>query len=59
MHISQKNIGPTTDTFIYYLWYSLITQTTVGYMGLIDTHGQNIPWAQNHFWPYKIINYTR
>ena len=30
-----KNNGPPSDPLHYYFWFSLITQTTVGYEGIV------------------------
>ena len=35
--IPKKYYSWEASPFYYYLWYSLITQTTVGYGGVIDT----------------------
>lgn len=53
---SKDNI----DSLLYYLWFSLITQTTVGYTGLLNEHtGLSVPWSKIHYRSYKIINITQ
>lgn len=44
------------NTFIYYLWFSLITQTTVGYTGIINTSGVSEPFSKIPFWTFKLLN---
>lgn len=46
------------DTFWYYLWYSLITQTTVGYGGVLNNKGTSIPIIDLDY-PFKILNYLQ
>ena len=47
----------SVNSFIYYLWFSLITQTTVGYSWILNEKtGQSIPFSQIHERTYKIIN---
>jgi len=48
------------DSIIYYLWFSLITQTTVGYSGLLNERtGTLVPWSKIHYRTYKVINITQ
>jgi hypothetical protein len=48
------------DSIIYYLWFSLITQTTVGYGGLLNERtGASVPWSKIHYRTYKVINITQ
>ncbi len=44
--------------FMYFLWYSLITQTTVGYGGVLNNKGASIPITDldNAF---KVLNYIQ
>lgn len=45
------------DSILYYLWFSLVTQTTVGYAGLLNERtGLSIPWSKINYRTYKIIN---
>ena len=45
------------NSLIYYLWFSLITQTTVGYSGLLNERtGLSVPWNKIHYRSYKVIN---
>ena len=46
-----------SNDFIYYLWFSLITQSTIGYGGLINGNtGENIPFSKIYYRPFKILN---
>jgi len=48
------------NTLLYYLWFSLITQTTVGYTGVLNERtGLSVPWSKIHYRTYKIINITQ
>ena len=55
----EKNYKFTNDTsndLLYYIWFSLITQTTLGYTGLINEKtGINIPFSKG-FNSFKILN---
>ena len=55
----STNNGPPPDLFIYYLWYSLITQTTVGYGGVIAADGSNEAFTKIKSVPYKILNISQ
>ena len=45
------------NSLLYYLWFSLITQTTVGYSGIINERtGISVPWNKIHYRTYKVIN---
>jgi hypothetical protein len=47
----------TVNDILYYLWFSLITQTTVGYSGLINERtNQFVLWSKINYRTYKIIN---
>ena len=49
-----------TNELLYYLWFSLITQTTVGYSGILnEKSGTSVPWSKLHYRTYKIINITQ
>lgn len=54
MH-SGKGDGKV-DSLLYYMWYSLITQTTVGYGGVIDSKGNTVPFSKEQFWTFKLLN---
>lgn len=41
--------------FPYYLWFSLITQTTVGYGGVRGGHGQVVPHS-NLTYTFQLLN---
>jgi hypothetical protein len=48
------------NSLLYYLWFSLITQTTVGYSGLvIERTNEVVPWNKINYRTYKIINLTQ
>ena len=45
------------NTLLYYLWFSLLTQSTVGYSGLLNERtGIAMPWNKIHYRTYKVIN---
>jgi len=45
------------NDILYYLWFSLITQTTVGYSGLINERTSKVvPWNKINYRTYKVIN---
>ena len=42
---------------IYYIWFSLITQTTLGYTGILNEEtGLNIPFSKLDYNSYKLLN---
>ena len=43
----------------YYLWFSTITQTTVGYAGLIDSEGNSIPFEKNNSNSFIFLNFVQ
>ena len=48
------------NNIFYYLWFSLITQTTVGYSGLVNERtNEVVPWNKINYKTYKIINVTQ
>jgi len=48
------------NSLLYYLWFSLITQTTVGYTGILNERtGLTVPWSNIHYRTYKIFNITQ
>lgn len=53
-----KGIPPTNSLF-YWLWFSAITQTTIGYSGPASQSGVTITFAKNHNLLFKIINLTQ
>lgn len=55
-HIGLGETHPPADSLIYWLWFSLVTQTTVGYSGSQTTTGTNIPFAKITNHAYKAIN---
>ena len=45
------------NDFLYYLWWSLVTQTTVGYAGLLNEKtGENIPFSKMEYRSFKGLN---
>ena len=50
-----KNEGPP-DPFQYYIWFSLITQTTVGYAGLLRADGSRENFILVKSLPFKLFN---
>ena len=46
----------TLKPFIYYLWFSLITQTTVGYTGIISQNNKRVSFNEIRSIPFKILN---
>ena len=50
--ISASKIKP----FIYYLWFSLITQSTVGYTGLITKYNKEGSFNNIRSIPFKFFN---
>lgn len=48
------------NNILYYLWFSLITQTTVGYSDIINEKtSQPLLWNKINYRTYKIINVTQ
>ena len=47
------------NPYYYWLWHSLVTQTTVGYTGLISEKGNNISILKLHSNIYKLLNFTQ
>jgi hypothetical protein len=48
------------NNIFYYLWFSLITQSTVGYSGLVNERtNEVVPWNKINYRTYKIINITQ
>lgn len=48
--------SPNVDGFYYWLWFSALTQTTVGYSGPLTSKGVSIPFDQIPNNVYKFIN---
>lgn len=42
--------------FYYWLWFSALTQTTVGYSGPVTPKGENVPFEQIPNRIYKFLN---
>lgn len=53
----HKGDNDKSNSLIYYMWFSLITQTTLGYTGLLNERtGINIPFSKISYNSFKIIN---
>lgn len=48
--------SPNIDDFYYWLWFSALTQTTVGYSGPITPKGVSIPFDKIPNRVYKVLN---
>ncbi len=64
LYLVDKNKHQSKDdkvnSIYYYLWFSLITQSTVGYSGILNEEtGQNIPFSKIHEIPYRVFNVTQ
>ena len=46
----------TLKPFLYYIWFSLITQTTIGYGGIISKDGNHQDFLNIRSIPFKILN---
>jgi hypothetical protein len=51
-----KNNEKEADSFNYYLWFSLITQTTVGYSGIVKPDGSSLSYTAMNSVPFKLLN---
>lgn len=51
--------SPPAVSFQYYLWYSLITQTTVGYGGMLLANGDSVPYQKITEVPLKVLNFIQ
>ena len=47
------------NSFYYYLWHSLVTQTTVGYANLLNNKGEKIIILHGEHINYLIINMSQ
>jgi hypothetical protein len=58
--VKYKLGGKITDLtfngFIYYLWLSFITQTTVGYIKITDSHGKTVSFVFLKSKLYKLLS---
>ena len=57
--LSTNYYSNQANDFIYYLWFSLITQSTLGYAGLINGRGQNIPFNNINSNLFIILNFLQ
>ena len=44
------------NSLSYYLWFSIMTQTTVGYNWLLTAKGDSIAFQHFDFWTFKVLN---
>jgi len=56
LYLGHYNNVTRVEPFYYWFWHSLITQTTVGYAGLVNNHGKSISIITNQSNIYKLIN---
>ena len=50
---------PPTNNFFYWLWFSAITQTTIGYNGPASQAGASIDFSKNKNKLFKLLNITQ
>ena len=50
---------PPTNNFFYWLWFSAITQTTIGYNGPASEAGESIDFSKNKNKLFKLLNLTQ
>ena len=56
-NIPRKYYSWKSSPFSYYIWYSLITQTTVGYGGVVDTGtGETVAFLDLPNRLFKVLN---
>ena len=53
-----KDTNPV-NPYYYWLWQSLITQTTVGYSGVSGSDGTNISYLKFHNNLFRIFNFAQ
>ena len=54
---AHKFYSNQESSLLYYLWYSLITQTTVGYAGVVNTStGLPVPFEDAPNRVFKVLN---
>ena len=56
--ILNKNYNekPEIISFLHYFWFSLITQTTVGYNNILNKNGQVLSFMKISYYPFKFLN---
>lgn len=52
----KKNSLYTLKPLVYYIWFSLITQTTVGYTGIISKENNHETFQSIRSIPFKLLN---
>ena len=50
--------GKIVQSLVYWLWYALVTQSTLGYGGVIDAKGNSIPFYKNSY-PFQFLNISQ
>ena len=50
------NENPEINSILYYFWFSLITQSTVGYNNISNKNGQNMSFMKISYYPFKFLN---
>lgn len=55
-YINCQECTGKISSLIYYIWFSFITQTTVGYTGLVNAEGKSMPFLKFPYWTFKILN---
>lgn len=54
---SDKSNSDKSNTLLYYIWFSLITQTTLGYSGLLnEKSGLIVPFSKISYRSFKLLN---
>jgi len=56
LHFGHYKQHTRVEPYYYWFWHSLITQTTVGYSGLVNNNGHSVSIITNQSNIYKIIN---
>jgi len=59
LHFGYYKDHNPVNAFNYWLWQSLITQTTVGYGGITGSDGGSISFLNFHNNLYKIFNFAQ
>lgn len=58
--IKKYNVYKLENSLIYYLWLSLVTQTTVGYSGIIDEKtNKSLRFSEIPYNSHKILNFMQ
>ena len=56
--ILNKNYNekPHNNSILYYFWFSLITQSTVGYNYVLNENEQVLSFMKISYYPFKFLN---